>query len=118
MGADVPAGLSQEPCEACTAATPRLSDAEVATLGAALASRWTVAEQHLRCRIRCPDFAAAMALATRVALLAEAEGHHPELTVAWGRLGVDLTTHAIRGLSRNDFVMAAKIDALVGPPGP
>ncbi len=83
-----------------------------------LAPRWSVVDQHLRCRIRCPDFAAAMALATRVALLAEAEGHHPELTVAWGRLGVDLTTHVVHGLSRNDFIMAAKIDLLVDPPAP
>jgi 4a-hydroxytetrahydrobiopterin dehydratase len=49
-----------------------------------------------------------------VARLAEAEGHHPDLRVGWGYLEVELTTHAIGGLSRNDFVLAAKIDALDG----
>ena len=116
MGAEIPAGLAQQRCEACAAGTPPLTGAEAAALAAELAGRWAVADQHLRCRIRTVDFAAAMALATRVAELAEAQGHHPELTVAWGRLGIDLTTHAVRGLSRNDFVMAAKIDALVDTP--
>jgi 4a-hydroxytetrahydrobiopterin dehydratase len=47
-----------------------------------------------------------------VALVAEAEGHHPDMRVGWGYLEVELTTHAIHGLSRNDFILAAKIDAL------
>ena len=51
---------------------------------------------------------------TRIALLAEAQGHHPELEIGWGRLVVRLSTHAVGGLSRNDFIMAARIDRLVG----
>ena len=58
------------------------------------------------------DFGDAFGFATRVALLAEREFHHPELTVTWGRVLVTLWTHTVRGLSRNDFIIAAKIDRL------
>ena len=58
-------------------------------------------------------FGAAFGLATRVALLAEGQNHHPALDVAWGRLTVTWTTDAIGGLSANDVIMAAKVDRLV-----
>ena len=58
------------------------------------------------------DFAAALAFTNRVGAAAEAEGHHPALLTEWGRVTVTWWTHAIRGLHRNDFVMAAKTDAL------
>lgn len=61
---------------------------------------------------KCKNFAEAMAFAHKVASIAEAEGHHPDLHISWGRVGVDITTHAIGGLSENDFILAAKIDAL------
>ena len=54
--------------------------------------------------------------ATRAALLAEREGHHPDVRVGWGYLEVELTTHAAGGLTRNDFIMAAKIDQAVRHP--
>ena len=55
-----------------------------------------------------------MACAVRIGFVAEIEGHHPDLHVHWGRLVIDLTTHAAKGLTRNDFVLAAKIDRLLG----
>jgi len=58
------------------------------------------------------DFAAALAFTNRVGAAAEAEGHHPALLTEWGRVTVTWWTHAIRGLHRNDFVMAAKTEAL------
>ena len=58
------------------------------------------------------DFAGAMAFANKIAVIAEAEGHHPDLAVSWGRVTVELTTHAIKGLSENDFILAAKIDQI------
>jgi len=58
------------------------------------------------------NFADALAFANKVGAIAEDEGHHPDLTVAWGKVGVHLTTHAIHGLSENDFIMAAKIDKI------
>ena len=58
------------------------------------------------------NFKDALAFANRVGDIAEAEGHHPDLHVAWGKVVVELSTHAIGGLSENDFILAAKIDSL------
>ena len=59
------------------------------------------------------NFAEAMVFANKIAALAEEEGHHPDLSIGWGRVGIELSTHAIGGLSENDFILAAKIDRLV-----
>jgi 4a-hydroxytetrahydrobiopterin dehydratase len=67
--------------------------------------------------VRLKDFARAMALVNRIAELAEMEGHHPDFCVSWNRIRLELTTHAIKGLSENDFIMAAKIDALIDNDG-
>ncbi len=58
------------------------------------------------------DFADALAFVNKVGAIAEEEGHHPDITLAWGSVGVELMTHAIDGLSENDFIVAAKIDEL------
>ena len=65
-----------------------------------------------------PGFAYALAFANQVGALAEEEGHHPALLTEWGRVTVTWWTHKIRGLHRNDFIMAAKTDALAAPGGP
>jgi 4a-hydroxytetrahydrobiopterin dehydratase len=109
-------GLTREKCVACTGETPGIDPEEAAILGAELDDAWQVGGDALTREFRFKTFNAAFGLATRIALLAEAEGHHPDLEVGWGRLVVRLTTHAISGLSRNDFIMAAKIDRLAGPP--
>lgn len=64
--------------------------------------------------LKFSDFAQAMAFVNRVAEVAEAEGHHPDLCVSWNRVKLELVTHAIGGLSENDFIMAAKINELEG----
>lgn len=72
-----------------------------------------VDDAHLLVReFRFADFAQAMAFANKVAAVAEEEGHHPDLNISWGSVGVELSTHAVGGLSENDFILAAKIDAL------
>ena len=63
------------------------------------------------------NFRDAFGFVARVALVAEAEGHHPDIELGWGRAKFHLTTHAASGLTRNDFVMAAKIDRLSQPGG-
>lgn len=107
--------LTREQCEACSGSTPRLAPAEVEQLRGDLDMGWEVREgRSLRRELRFKTFSEAFAMATRVALLAEAEGHHPELTVGWGHLDVELFTHAVAGLTRNDFIFAAKLDQLTG----
>ena len=104
--------LARQHCEVCTPGTPTLSAAEVAQLRAELQAGWEAdGVSRLRRHLRFKDFAGAFAAATRVALIAEAEGHHPDLAVGWGRLDIELTTHAAKGLTRNDFILAARIDA-------
>lgn len=107
--------LATEHCEVCRPGTPHLTDDEAADLAAEVHADWTIVGGHekVRRRIRTKDFADSMGLAVRIGMLAETEGHHPDLHVHWGRLVVDLSTHAAKGLTRNDFVLAAKIDRLL-----
>lgn len=58
------------------------------------------------------NFVEAMDFANKITPIAESEGHHPDLSVGWGKVGVELSTHAIGGLSANDFILAAKIDEI------
>jgi 4a-hydroxytetrahydrobiopterin dehydratase len=73
-----------------------------------------VEDHHLAARFDFKDFVEALSFANEVGRVAEAEGHHPELCLSWGWLKVRIWTHAIDGLSENDFILAAKIDQLVG----
>jgi 4a-hydroxytetrahydrobiopterin dehydratase len=86
---------------------------EAAKLATGLDPTWNASGDRLTREFRFPTFAAAFGLATRIALLAEAHGHHPQMTLSWGRLEIAWTTDAIGGLSTNDFIMAAKVDRLV-----
>jgi 4a-hydroxytetrahydrobiopterin dehydratase len=92
---------------------PHLPDAEVQSLASEIDENWEIVGGKLRRRVKTADFGASMALAVRIGFIAEPEGHHPDLHVHWGRLVIDLTTHAAKGLTRNDFVLAAKIDKLL-----
>ncbi len=78
---------------------------------------WRVVERdgvrRLERVVTFPDFAAALAFTNRVGAAAESEGHHPALLTEWGRVTVTWWTHAIGGLHRNDFIMAARTDALI-----
>lgn len=107
------ARLSEQRCDSCTPETPPLTAAEVEELRVQLHGDWAVVDgAHLRRRLRFRDFRSAFDMASRIAGIAEEEGHHPDLCVGWGRLEVELTTHAVHGLTRNDFIVAAKVDAL------
>lgn len=104
--------MARRHCEACSGATPILTPAEVEAWRAEI-PHWTSHGDRLRRTLTFANFGAAFAMATRIALLAESEGHHPELSVGWGRLDVQLTTHAVGGITLNDLVMAARIDGLL-----
>src|SRR5262245_2782182 len=105
------ADLSAERCEACRPGAPAVSEAETRELLRQLPG-WSVIERdgvrQLQRVFDFPDFAQALAFTNRVGALAEAEGHHPALLTEWGRVTVRWWTHAIKGLHRNDFIMAAK----------
>lgn len=107
--------LADEHCVACRPGTPPATEAHVSAWGGEI-PEWTIrvvaGETRLERVFRFPDFAAALNFTNRVGALAEAEGHHPALLTEWGRVTVAWWTHAIGGLHRNDFVMAARTDRL------
>lgn len=63
-------------------------------------------------RFKFKNFKDALAFVNKVGEVAEAEGHHPDIQLSWGKVMIELSTHSIKGLSENDFILAAKIDAL------
>ena len=69
-------------------------------------------EHHLEKEFRFPDFAKALAFTNKIGAIAEEQGHHPDIFLAWGKVRVTIWTHAIDGLTRSDFVLAAKIDRI------
>lgn len=108
--------LTSQTCVACRRDAPRVTDAELATLLPEVAD-WELQDHdgvpRLVRTFRVPTFRDALALTNAIGDLAESEGHHPALLTEWGRVTVSWWTHKIRGLHRNDFIMAAKTDALV-----
>ena len=107
--------LSAERCVACRRDSPRVTEAEIGELGGQIPD-WQRVERDGIARLErvfhFPSFADALAFTNQVGALAEDEGHHPALLTEWGRVTVAWWTHKIRGLHRNDFIMAAKTDAL------
>jgi len=74
---------------------------------------WQVVDQHhLDKAYTFPDFRTALAFVNQVGAIAEQEGHHPDLFLSWGKVGVKIWTHKIDGLTESDFILAAKIDKL------
>lgn len=74
---------------------------------------WEVVnEHHLKKLYKFPNFVTALAFVNRVGELAEKIGHHPDITLTWGKAGIEIWTHKIDGLTESDFVLAAKIDKL------
>ena len=93
--------------------TPPLSEDEAQALDRHLEQGWQRdGTRGLSREFTFGDFRDAFGFATRVALLAEREFHHPELTVTWGTVLIRLWSHTVKGLSRNDYIIAAKIDRL------
>jgi 4a-hydroxytetrahydrobiopterin dehydratase len=112
--------LSGERCVACRRDSPRVTEAEIAELRPEI-PEWQLLERDGIARLErlfpFPSFADALAFTNKVGALAEEEGHHPALLTEWGRVTVTWWTHKIRGLHRNDFIMAAKTDALASAGG-
>ena len=104
--------LAAAHCEECTPGTPPLPEEEAAALSTQVPDWERDATRALRREFSFPNFRDAFGFVAQVALIAEAEGHHPDIELGWGRAGFELTTHAASGLTRNDFVLAAKIDRL------
>jgi len=105
--------LARQHCAPLPAGTPPLAPPDWQALQAQIDAAWEVVDgHHLRRVYRLPDFASGLALVNSIGALAQAQDHHPDLLLAWGRVEITLWTHSVSGLSRNDFILAAHIDRL------
>jgi len=106
--------LADKQCIPCRGGVPPLPQARIDELLKELEPGWRLnAAGHLERSYEFRNFAEALAFANRIGAIAEQEGHHPDLHVAWGRCVVEIWTHKIDGLTESDFVLAAKYDRLV-----
>ncbi len=104
--------LADRTCTPCHAGTPPLDKAALAPLLGQLRGWRIEGGKKLAKSYRFGGFVEAVAFVDAIVPLAEAEGHHPDLFVQWGEVGVFIWTHAAGGLTENDFVLAAKIDRM------
>jgi len=111
----MPKKLADSKCEACRADSPAAMEEEIERWRTEIPD-WKVVEvkgvPRLRRSFGFRDFRQALAFTNRVGELADAENHHPRIVTLWGKVTVDWWTHAINGLHRNDFIMAARTDQL------
>jgi 4a-hydroxytetrahydrobiopterin dehydratase len=107
--------LLQMKCVACRGDEPKLTDEEIAALQPEV-PEWQVIEvegvKRLERTFKLKNFIEAMAFTNKIGMIAEKEDHHPLIVTEWGRVTVAWWTHKIKGLHKNDFIMAAKTDAL------
>lgn len=106
--------LTEQRCKPCEGGIAPLSLEEAQALMKQLSAQWQLATdgRSIRGEWKFKNFYQAMSFANAVAHLANTEDHHPDLEVGWGYCRMNYSTHAIGGLSRNDFICAAKVDAL------
>ena len=104
--------LTQDNCIPCRAGTPPLSTREAEEL-LAETPLWTLNADSIEREFKFNDFREAIAFVNNVADVADREDHHPDIHIYYNRVRLELSTHKIGGLSRNDFILAAKIDTLV-----
>ena len=105
-------GLPDKHCVPCRGGVPPLAGAALDDLKAQLAGWEVVREHHLEKTYTFPDFEKALVFVNRAGAIAEQEGHHPDLHLSWGKVGVEIWTHKIDGLTESDFILAAKIDQI------
>ena len=104
--------LVEKHCVPCRGGVPPLKGAELLPYAKQLPDWNIIEEHHVAKSFPFPDFAKALDFVNRVGAVAEAEGHHPDLCLSWGKVDVQIYTHKIHGLTESDFVLAAKIDNL------
>ncbi len=107
------ADLAKKHCVPCEAGADPLTSEEIRKKAEQLDPAWQVVEEHHLAReFKFDDFRQALDFVNQVGALAEEEGHHPDIYLSYGKVKIELWTHKIDGLHENDFIMAAKIDAL------
>lgn len=104
-------GLADEKCVPCRGGIPPLPAERVQTLLQQLGRGWSLNKDgHIERLFTFKNFAQALDFVNKVGAVAEAEGHHPDMYLSWGKCRIELWTHKINGLTESDFYMAAKAD--------
>lgn len=104
--------LARKKCMPCQGGVPPLNADEIVPLLNQLEGWEVVDNHHLVKHFTFPDFVSALEFVNRVGDVAESEGHHPDIHLTWGKVGIQLFTHKIDGLTESDFILAAKTDEL------
>jgi 4a-hydroxytetrahydrobiopterin dehydratase len=104
--------LAEKHCVPCRGGVPPLKGQELEQLKSQVKDWQVVDEHHLTKTFKFPDFKTALEFVNRAGAVAEQEGHHPDLYLAWGKVEVKTWTHKIDGLTESDFILAAKLDQL------
>ena len=105
--------LTNRRCRACEGGIPKLSDTEQSTLLAQLHGDWQCDGQQISRLLHFRNYYQTTAFVNAVIWVAHAEDHHPDIEFGFGKCTITYTTHAVKGLTENDFICAAKIDALL-----
>ena len=103
--------LSKKDCKACEGNMPKLTAKQSNTLLKQLKS-WKIKNKRIYRQFKFKDFKEAMKFINRVATIAEREQHHPDITIHYNKVDIEIWTHSINGLTENDFILAAKIDGI------
>lgn len=104
--------LASRTCVPCRGGVPPLGPEEVARLAGQLDGWQAVENHHIHKEYSFPDFASALAFVNELGRIAEEQGHHPDIMLAWGKVAVTIWTHKIDGLTESDFILAAKYDQI------
>ncbi len=104
--------LASRTCVPCRGGVPALKGKELEELKRKLPEWEVVNEHHLHKTFTFPDFVKALGFVNRVGELAEQQGHHPDIFLAWGKAEITIWTHKVDGLTESDFILGAKIDQL------
>ncbi len=105
--------LSEKNCVPCKGGIPAFDSDQIANYLKEVKGWAVVENHHLTKTYSFPDFKTGLAFVNRVGELAEQQDHHPDISLSWGKVRIDIWTHKINGLSENDFILAAKCDELV-----
>ena len=106
--------LANRVCVPCRGGIPPLKGKELKALQNQLGNGWNVInEHHLKKKWKFDDFESALNFTNKIGSLAEDQGHHPDIYLAWGKVEIKMWTHKISGLTESDFILAAKIDRII-----
>ena len=105
-------GLAEKQCIPCRGGVPALKGGDLEKLKRQVSDWDVVNEHHLKKTYTFPDFQKALDFVNHAGAIAEQQGHHPDLYLTWGKVGVEIWTHKIDGLTESDFILAAKVDQI------